>query len=154
MTAGGMILGTAAYMSPEQARGKAVDRRADIWAFGVVLFEMLTGRQLFSGETTSDLLAAVLREQIDLKALPAGVPRPARRTLERRLQKDPRRRLRDIGDARLDIEDAIAGTESVSAAPTGQVTRWGTRRASWIAVVLLAAFTAGASTMWLLMREA
>jgi Tol biopolymer transport system component len=109
MTERGIILGTAAYMSPEQARGKPVDRRADIWAFGVVVFEMLTGRRMFVGETVSDTLASVLREEVPLGALPAGTPMPLRRVLERCLQKDPKRRLRDIGDARLEIEDALAG---------------------------------------------
>src|SRR5207244_1277657 len=92
MTERGLILGTAAYMSPEQARGKVVDHRADIWAFGVIVFEMVTGRQLFSGNTVSDTLAAVLREEIAWTALPPLAP-ALRRMLERCLQKDPRRRL-------------------------------------------------------------
>ncbi len=108
-TAAGLILGTAAYMSPEQARGKAVDKRADIWAFGVVLFEMLTARQLFDGETVSDVLASVLKSEPDWPALPAAAPASVRRLLERCLQRDPRRRLRDIGDARLVLEDSLAG---------------------------------------------
>ena len=77
----GMIIGTAAYMAPEQARGKSVDRRADIWAFGVVLYEMLTGRRAFDGEETSDILAAVLRQDIDWAALPTGTPPAVRRLL-------------------------------------------------------------------------
>jgi Tol biopolymer transport system component/predicted Ser/Thr protein kinase len=100
-TRAGMILGTAAYMSPEQARGKAVDKRADIWAFGVVLYEMLTGKQLFQGETVSDTLAQVLTKEPDWKQLPAKV----RRLLRRCLDKDPKRRLRDIGDAWELLED-------------------------------------------------
>ena len=108
-TAAGLILGTAAYMSPEQARGKAVDKRADIWAFGVVLFEMLTARRLFDGETVSDVLASVLKSEPDWPSLPAAAPASVRRLLERCLQRDPKRRLRDIGDARLVLEDSLAG---------------------------------------------
>jgi serine/threonine protein kinase len=93
-TRAGMILGTAAYMAPEQARGKAVDKRADIWAFGVVLYEMLTGKQLFEGETVSDILAAVLRAEPNL----SDVPEKFRRLLEACLEKDPKKRLRDIAD--------------------------------------------------------
>ncbi len=88
-TAAGLILGTAAYMSPEQARGKAVDRRADIWAFGVVLFEMLTGKALFAGETVTDVLAAVVTREPDLDALPAATPPAVRQLLKRCLEKDP-----------------------------------------------------------------
>jgi Tol biopolymer transport system component/predicted Ser/Thr protein kinase len=101
-TRAGMILGTAAYMSPEQARGKTVDRRADIWAFGVVLYEMLTGRQAFTGETVSDILAAVLTKELDLEQVPVKV----RKLLRRCLEKDPKQRLRDIGEARFLLEDA------------------------------------------------
>jgi serine/threonine protein kinase len=102
----GMILGTAAYMSPEQAKGKAVDRRTDIWSFGVVLLEMLTGRQMFVGETATDIMAAVVRAELDWTLLPKDVPFRIRLLLERCLVKDDKYRLRDIGDARLDIEDA------------------------------------------------
>ena len=104
-----MILGTAAYMSPEQARGKAVDRRADIWAFGVVLFEMLTGRRLFEGETISDTLAAVLGTRRRLEPA-GGDPARVRRLLERCLERDPKRRLRDIGEARVRLlHETLAG---------------------------------------------
>ena len=103
-TAAGVILGTAAYMSPEQARGKSADRRADIWAFGVVLWEMLTGRKLFEGETVSDVLASVLKEAPDLGALPGDTPSALRRLAGRCLEKDPRDRLQWIGDARLELE--------------------------------------------------
>jgi serine/threonine protein kinase len=102
----GMILGTAAYMSPEQAKGKAVDRRTDIWSFGVVLFEMLTGRQMFVGETATDVMAAVVRAEPDWTLLPKDVPWRIRLLLERCLVKDGKHRLRDIGDARLDLDDA------------------------------------------------
>ena len=102
-----MILGTAAYMSPEQARGKPVDKRADIWAFGVVLFEMLTGRRLFDGETVSDMLAAVLKREPDWNALPAATPPSVRRLLRRCLERNPKKRLHDIGEARIALEDAL-----------------------------------------------
>src|SRR5437763_786233 len=102
-TQAGMILGTAAYMSPEQARGRPVDKRADVWAFGVVLYEMLTGTRLFAGETVSDVLASVLKSEPDWSALGADVPPRVRRVLARCLQKDPRQRLHDIGDARLEL---------------------------------------------------
>ena len=101
----GLILGTAAYMSPEQARGKAVDRRADIWSFGVVLFEMLAGRRLFDGETITDVLAAVVKEPIPWEALPGSTPASLRRLLGRCLDRDPRLRLRDIGEARVALDD-------------------------------------------------
>jgi Tol biopolymer transport system component len=110
----GVILGTAAYMSPEQARGHAVDQRADIWAFGVVLYEMVTGRQLFSGATISDTLAAVLREVPDLTPAPVSV----RRLLQACLQKDPKRRLQAIGDSRLLLDDgARVAPEATSRVP-------------------------------------
>ncbi|MCM2257251.1 MAG: protein kinase [Vicinamibacteria bacterium] len=110
----GVILGTAAYMSPEQARGKTVDKRADIWAFGVVLFEMLSGQRLFAGETVSDTLAAVLRQEIDWKALPEATPWKARRLLERCLARDPKARLRDVGEVRIALEGP---DETVTSAP-------------------------------------
>jgi Tol biopolymer transport system component len=102
-TVEGVILGTAAYMSPEQARGKKVDRRADVWSFGVVMWEMLTGRKLFEGETVSDVLADVLRADIDLGRLPSDTSSAVRRVLSRCLVRDPKMRLRDIGDARVEL---------------------------------------------------
>ncbi len=108
LTMGGMILGTAAYMAPEQARGKTVDKRADIWAFGLVVYEMLAGTTAFAGDTISDVLAAVLTREPDWTALPVTTPASITRLLARCLEKDPKRRLRDIGDARLEIEDTIA----------------------------------------------
>ena len=110
-TEAGVILGSAAYMSPEQARGKRVDRRADIWAFGVVLFEMLTGRRLFQGETVTDTLAAVLKTDPDWRLLPAETPGRVRELLGRCLDRDPRQRLRDMGDARVDLELARASAD-------------------------------------------
>src|ERR1022692_627510 len=106
-TKAGIILGTAAYMAPEQAKGKAVDRRADIWSFGVVLFEMLSGRQMYVGETATDIMAAVVRADPDWSMLPKNLQRRVRELLERCLVKDDKRRLRDIGDARLALDDAM-----------------------------------------------
>ena len=105
-TALGMILGTAAYMSPEQARGKPVDKRADIWAFGCVVYEMLTGHRVFGGTEASDILAAVLRADLDWTTLPRDTPPPLRRLLAHCLERDPNRRLRDIGDARFELDAA------------------------------------------------
>jgi WD40 repeat protein len=108
MTAANVILGTAAYMSPEQARGKSVDRRADIWAFGCVLYECLTGRRAFAGETVSDTIARILEREPDLDSLPGATPPRVRELLSRCLDKDPRHRLRDIGDARIVLEEVLA----------------------------------------------
>ena len=118
VTTPGVILGTPAYMSPEQARGIAVDKRTDIWAFGVVLFEMLTGRELFTGQSTTDILAAVVRANPDFSALPALTPEPIRRLLKRCLEKDPKNRLPDIGVARMEIDDATATPQAHAAVPT------------------------------------
>jgi len=146
MTQAGMILGTAAYMSPEQARGKPVDKRADIWAFGVVLYEMLTGTALFGGgETVSDSLAAVIAKEPDWAALPKDTPPRIRRLIERCLRKDPRQRVRDIGEARQIIDEAEPAV--VAAAPLAERRRqW----APWAVAGLfavVAAVTAGA--VWL-----
>ena len=134
-TRAGMILGTAAYMSPEQARGKVVDKRADIWAFGVVLYEMLTGKQLFEGETVSDTLAQVLTKEPDWEQVPAKV----RRLLEACLQKDPTQRLQAIGDWRLLLTDV----QQLEVAASSRL------RLGWIvATVILAAITAIAGIGW------
>jgi eukaryotic-like serine/threonine-protein kinase len=109
MTHAGYILGTAPYMSPEQARGKLVDRRSDVWAFGCILYEMLTGRPAFPGETVSDTLVSVLKGEPDWRLLPEGMPPSIRNLLLRCLRKDPMLRLRDIGDARITIREAIDG---------------------------------------------
>ena len=116
-TAAGVILGTAAYMSPEQTKGKAVDRRTDIWAFGVVLYEMLTGKRLFHKEDVSETLAAVLRAEPDWGALPAETPSPIRLLLRRALRKNTRERLRDIADARLELDEALEAPEEVVDTP-------------------------------------
>jgi serine/threonine protein kinase/roadblock/LC7 domain-containing protein len=119
-TRAGMILGTAAYMSPEQARGKTVDRRADIWAFGVVLYEMLTGKQTFTGETITDVLASVVKEQPSLDQLPVRV----RMIVSRCLQKDPRQRWQAIGDVRLEIEALLANPEAIGDERIGSRPLW------------------------------
>jgi len=121
----GVILGTAAYMSPEQARGRPIDRRADIWSFGVVLFEMLSGRRLFEDETVTDTLAAVVTREPDWTALPADVPEAVRQLLARCLEKDPKRRLRDIGEARLVLSERA---ERVQPAPSAPAARPGPAR--------------------------
>jgi serine/threonine-protein kinase len=114
-TAIGMILGTAAYMAPEQARGAAIDRRADIWAFGAVVYEMLSGRRAFDGTDVADTLAAVLRQEIDWAALPTDTPASVRHLLVRCLERDVKRRLRDIGEARIALDDLIAGDRGAGA---------------------------------------
>jgi Tol biopolymer transport system component len=129
----GVVLGTAAYMSPEQARGQAVDKRTDIWAFGCVLYEMLTGRVAFAGATFSDTLAAILQREPDLAAVPAAIPQSVRRLLERCLVKDPRRRLRDIGDALPELD--LASTAEPPTAGGGGVRV----RRRWLAVFAAAA---------------
>ncbi|HYN43935.1 MAG TPA: protein kinase [Thermoanaerobaculia bacterium] len=140
----GVILGTAAYMAPEQARGAVVDKRADIWALGVVLHEMLTGRSLFSADTVSDTLAGVLRGEIDLAKLPAGTPPALRRLLRRCLERNPKNRLHDAADARLVLADLEAGVaDETPVAPTTPVR--GNRRemAAW-GVAAAAMLAAGA----------
>jgi Tol biopolymer transport system component len=122
-TAAGVVLGTAAYMSPEQARGEVVDRRADIWAFGCLLFEMLAGRPPFAGKSITDLLAAVVRDEPAWDALPADSPPAMRRLLRRCLAKDPRRRLRHIGDAVLELHDAGEESPATGAPSAGAAQR-------------------------------
>jgi serine/threonine-protein kinase len=136
-TQAGFILGTAAYMAPEQARGKSVDRRADIWAFGCVLFEMLTGRRAFEGDDISITLASVLKSDPDWRALPNGTPRTLRRLLLRCLNKDPKYRLQAIGDVRIEIDELLSGV-SEGAPMTPSTLRWW----QWaiVAALVLAAF--------------
>ncbi|MCK9995751.1 MAG: serine/threonine-protein kinase [Candidatus Krumholzibacteria bacterium] len=119
MTQVGAILGTAAYMSPEQARGSNVDRRSDIWAFGVILFEMLTGKKLFQGETISDTLAAVLRAEPDWKSLPVEEAPELCRLIERCLERNPKQRLRDIGEARIFLQDGGASISNLTFSQLG-----------------------------------
>jgi Tol biopolymer transport system component len=111
-TRAGAIVGTAPYMSPEQARGLPVDKRVDVWAFGCVLYEMLTGRRLFEGESVADVLVAILERQPDWTALPEHTPSSLRRLLRRCLEKEPRRRLRDVADARLEIDESSDPSEA------------------------------------------
>ena len=127
----GVILGTAAYMAPEQARGGAVDKRADIWAFGVVLYEMLTGKSLFAGPTVSDTLAGVLKTEIDWKVLPSETPTEIRRLLRRCLERNPKNRLHDIADARLVLDDLLAGRAEAGELPAAAVVPSAARGAGW-----------------------
>ncbi len=146
-TIAGMILGTAAYMSPEQARGKPVDKRADVWSFGVLLWEMLTGGTLFAGDTVTDVIAQVVTKEPDLDALPKGTPGAVRHLLARCLRKDPRTRLPDMGAARLDLQDALAGAAETTAAPErdgeasapAEVRRLSRQKRVWAAVALASA---------------
>jgi len=139
-TDAGVVLGTVPYMSPEQARGVAVDRRTDIWAFGCILYELLTGRPAFpSGQTASDTLAAVLARDPDWSALPASVPSRLRKLVARCLEKDPRERLRDIGDALPDLRDGPDET-----APSADSARRSDRRAIVLGVIALLATAAAA----------
>ena len=130
-----MILGTAAYMAPEQARGKTVDQRADIWAFGVVLFEMLTGRRLFDGELASDVLASVLKTDPAWSALPPDTPAAIRNLLRRCLERNPKNRLHDIADARIVIDDVIVGRSEDAPAAAAALPKHalGTSPAGWLA---------------------
>jgi len=122
-TQAGILLGTAAYMSPEQAKGKPVDRRADIWAFGCVLYEMLTGKMAFRGETVTDTLAAIIKENPDWGRLPHNTPARVRVLLKRCLQKDPKQRLRDIGDARISLDEVLSGVPDATAPTSAAVSR-------------------------------
>ncbi|MCA1652117.1 MAG: protein kinase, partial [Acidobacteria bacterium] len=147
----GVILGTAAYMSPEQARGKALDKRTDIWAFGCVLYEMVTGRPAFRGETWSHTIVAILERETDWSLLPAATPSAVRRLLQRCLEKDPRRRLRDIGDARHWMEDAATG----EAGRVAVASRFPGRSLIWLlGVVALASLSFAGWLLWARPSEA
>ena len=137
MTQAGTILGTAAYMSPEQARGKVVDRRADIWALGCVIFEMLTGARAFDGESITDVLSAVVSKEPDWSKLPPATPPGLSRLIRRCLRKDVKTRLQSAGDARLELDDAVAGFPEVAAPAAAP-----TKNMGWVATL---AFTAGAA---------
>jgi hypothetical protein len=149
-TAEGALLGTAPYMSPEQARGKPVDRRTDIWAFGCVLYEMLTGRRAFAGDTLADTISDIMNREPDWAAIPASVPEDIARVIRRCLQQDPARRLRDIADARLEMDEALHESprsplhaSSVSRGFWGL--RWFAALASAVAVAAIAAWYFGGS---------
>jgi serine/threonine protein kinase/Tol biopolymer transport system component len=139
MTGLGVILGTASYMAPEQARGKSVDRRADIWAFGCVVYEMLSGRQPFGGDTVTDVLSAIVSGEPDWDALPAQTPPAVQKLLRRCLVKDPRRRLRDIGEARLILEEPQSASDVPAVSPPRRTTP------AWLVPVL--ATTTGVLTI-------
>ena len=149
----GVILGTAAYMAPEQARGRPVDKRADIWAFGCVVYEMLTGKRPFGGETVTDALASIVKEDPAWSALPPDTPAALRELLRQCLVKDPKQRLRDIGDARIVLERLISNParEPVIALPS-PVAR-GRRNVVAIAVGVVAVAAAASVTTWLLTRS-
>ena len=137
----GDVVGTPEFMSPEQARGKETDRRTDIWAFGCILFEMLSGRRAFTGETIPDVLLAILDREPDWAALPVRTPQRVRELLARCLEKDPARRLRDAGDARLELESTLAGLSGAGPMPvTGRRFPW--RTVGFAAVVGILAVAA------------
>jgi serine/threonine-protein kinase len=146
-TVAGMILGTAAYMSPEQARGGEIDRRADLWAFGALLYEMLTGQRCFTGGTVSDTLASVLKEEPDWSRLPAALPVPIRRLLRRCLAKDPRQRLSDAADARLELLEAFETHEA--AAPAAVDAPAKASRLPWAIAALAGVAALVAAGAWL-----
>jgi serine/threonine-protein kinase len=147
MTQLGVILGTAAYMSPEQARGRPVDKRADIWAFGCVLFEMLAGRRAFDGSDVSDMLAAVLRSEPDWSALPADTPPAVRTVLRRCLEKDPKRRIGDSADVLLLMEELTELSRAQAASSPGSTARRATRWLVPVAAAIAGALVAGA-VLW------
>jgi serine/threonine protein kinase/Tol biopolymer transport system component len=140
-TSAGMLLGTAAYMAPEQARGKPVDKRADIWAFGCVLFELLSGKPAFDGETITDVLSAIVTRNPDWTALPAATPQTLRALVERCLVKDPRQRLRDIGEARIAL--GHSETERIRATPPPSRRLW-PERVAWATAVVAVAISVAA----------
>ena len=144
----GLILGTAAYVSPEQARGREADQRSDIWAFGAVLYEMLSGRRAFQGDDVPDTIAGVLRHDVDWSALDASTPAPVRRLLARCLDRDTRRRLRAIGEARILLEDPAAATSADSWTPGGAAARPLWRRLVVPAAAALVAGVAVGAALW------
>jgi hypothetical protein len=149
-TQAGIILGTAAYMAPEQAKGKLVDRRADIWAFGCVLYEMLAGRKAFDGDSVTEILAAVVKDQPDWRALPSATPPAIAALLIRCLQKDPRQRLRDIGDARIALDEALSPAAPATALPAVDAPRPAAARRPWRSALpwAIAAAAVLAAALW------
>jgi Tol biopolymer transport system component len=153
-THAGVLLGTAAYMSPEQAKAKSVDRRADIWAFGCVLYEMLTGKMAFHGEAITDTLAAVIRAEPDWSLLPATTPMRVRVLLQRCLQKDPKQRLRDIGDARISLDEVLSEAPDVALGPRAPGAMQIGRRALPWAIASVCLMIAFAALAWSYLRVA
>ena len=147
----GMIIGTAAYMSPEQAKGRAVDRRADVWAFGVVLFEMLTGRRVFEGDDVTDVLASVLKDSPAHESLPAGTPRAVRRLLRRCLEKDRAKRLDSMAAAKLDIDEALGAPDALDR-PESSPGMPLARAAAIVIATSLATALIGGAAVWRVMR--
>jgi Tol biopolymer transport system component len=142
----GTVLGTAAYMSPEQACGRPVDKRTDVWAFGCLLFECLSGRPLFRRDSVAETLAAIVEREPEWDRLPADTPATIRRLLRRCLRKDSRLRTRDVGDARIEIVDVLdGGTDSAGDEPVRKVATGGR---AWIAATVLAAFAIGVAAGW------
>ena len=150
MTSAGTVLGSAAYMSPEQAKGRELDRRTDIWAFGVILYEMITGQRLFDGETVSETMAAVLKDPIDLELLPSDVPVAIRSLLARCLERDPMQRLRDIGEARIHLDPSAATRVLSGSAPRSEAERAPKGRATLLPWALFA--VAALVAIWFAMR--
>jgi len=145
----GMVLGTASYMSPEQARGQSVDKRTDIWAFGCVLYEMLTGQVAFSGQTIPDTIAAVLEREPNWAALPAATSSNLRRLVRRCLQKDPKERLRDIGDARIELDEELSGPERAGLGERPQTARLpGVPASRWMFGVGIGLLVLGTAFGW------
>jgi len=143
-TVAGVILGTASYMSPEQAKGKPVDRRADIWSFGVVLFELLSGHRVFDGESVSETLAAVLMKDPDWSALPSNIPAKAHRLLRRCLTRDPKNRLQDIGEARISLQEMLAGDmNALEADRVGPSSSWSRNVLPWLGLGVLLGLAVG-----------
>jgi Tol biopolymer transport system component len=148
----GVILGTAAYMSPEQARGKAVDKRTDIWAFGCVLYELLTGKQAFHGEDVTDILAAVVRAEPDWQALPSATPMKVRNLLRRCLQKDRKQRFHDAADIRIEIEETLAAPEGTDVAVCNPAAKSWHERLAWPVGAGVLGLIALASTIGFVLR--
>src|SRR5215203_2960138 len=148
LTGIGVVLGTAAYMSPEQAKGRPADQRSDVWSFGCVLYEMLTGHRPFVGEDVADVLASVLTREPDLAVLPPNTSVAIHRLLRRCLRKDRQQRLRDIGDARLELREAADGNSGGGLLPASDTRASGERRA-WIAITATMAIALGAMLVFL-----
>src|SRR5438445_346181 len=146
----GVILGTAAYMSPEQARGKAVDKRTDIWAFGCVLYELLTGKQAFEGQDITEIVAAVVKSEPYWQVLPSATPAQIRNLLRRCLQKDKAMRLQAAGDARIEIQEGLTAPTPAEPTATRSASFW--RQAAMLAIGGLAFFDIGGIAVWKLLR--